>query len=261
MRPVPILEIQTAEGIRIRTELAGAGSRTAAGLLDLILIFAGYLLVLLLLLAANALMQESGVGVFEGISSLVLGIVAGGLFLLPPIYFTVFHSIWNGQTPGKRMLHIRVVDASGTGAGLSAHLMRSMLWLVDVLLMIPIPIGLILIAVTPRCRRLGDLAAGTMVLCESRASAMEEPWADQSWDGIEQKMLDLSAGMAAKLGEEDLSLMRDAIGRRDVPRQTRQRIYRELVAHYAERLGFSPHENPRVSLKELYLFARQSRNA
>ena len=134
-----------------------------------------------------------------------------------------------------------------------------MLWPIDALVMLPVPVGLMMIALTPRCRRLGDLAAGTLVLSESSAATYAEPWPDQSWEGLEPKVLELSAGMAAKLSEEDVGLMRDAICRRDVPRTRRNRIYRQIVEHYGQKLGFTPNENERVSLKELYLFGRGSR--
>lgn len=254
-----MLEVQTPEGIRLRTELAGVGSRMAAALLDLILIVAGYLTLLLSLVAAYALSQEAGIEVAESLTGFVVGIASGGLLLLVPLYFIGFHTLWNGQTPGKRMLRLRVVDEHGSGAGMVAHLLRGLLWLVDALLFLPMPIGLMLISLTPRCRRLGDMAAGTLVLCEPSAATFAEPWPDQTWSAIEEKKLDLSAGMAAKLGEEDLGLMRDAICRRDIPREERHRIYVRLVKHYANVLGFTAHENPRVSLKELYLFGRERR--
>lgn len=258
---MPTFEVQTAEGIRLRTELAGVGSRLGAALLDLILIVAGYLSLLLLLALLNLVLQETGVDLFGGASSFVMGLMVGGILLVLPGYFAVFHVLWNGQTPGKRMLNLRVVDAHGAGAAPAAHLLRSLLWLVEAVLWVPIPLGLALIIFTPRCRRLGDIVAGTLVLAETGPVGSGEPWPDKRWEELEPKQLDLSAGMAAKLGEEDLALMRDAIGRRDLPSATRQQLYREIVEHYAGQLGFTPHENPRVSLRELYLFGRDSRES
>jgi uncharacterized RDD family membrane protein YckC len=253
--------LETAEGLRIKSELAGVGSRMAAALLDSILIVAGYLLLLLTLLLLRAGLAQSGVGLLEGLSAFVAGVAAGGFLLLLPLYFLCFHLAWNGQTPGKRSLRLRVVSAHGTPASPVQHVLRSVLWLVDALVVVPVPLGLILITWTPRGQRLGDLAAGTLVLCEVGTTGHEEPWPTESWSAREPKALELSPGMAAKLSQEDLQLLRDAICRRDIPAEERERLYAQIVRHYAGRLGFDPAGSDRISLKELYLFGRESRDA
>ncbi|MFT7669897.1 MAG: putative RDD family membrane protein YckC [Planctomycetota bacterium] len=257
---VTTLRIETAEGIEIQTELAGVGSRMAAALLDLILIVAGYLTALMMMLLLAQLWRSGGMGIIEGISDFAIGLVLGGGLLLVPGYFILFHIFWNGQTPGKRALRIRVVDAGGSGAGTLAFILRGLIWPIDALITLPIPIGLMMISLDSRCRRLGDMAAGTLVLCEAKTSNVGEPWPEETWRDFEAKGLGLSAGMGAKLGKEDLSIMRDAICRKEVPRTYRQTIYKQLVEHYKEKLGLTlASSNERVNLKELYLFARESR--
>ncbi len=259
--PVPLLTMDTAEGIRIRTEIAGVGSRLAASFLDLLLIVGGYLGVLLVLFLIQALVQQTGLEVLNGIPDFVFGLMIGGLLLLLPLYFILFHIAWNGQTPGKRSLGIRVVASDGAPATSMQLVLRGLLWPVDALLFLPAPLGLMMIAATPRCRRLGDMAAGTLVLCEPRASSYEEPWPEWSWTTRESKALQLSPGMGARLEGADVVLLRDAICRRDIPRDTRASIYKDLVRYYAEKLGFEPVGNVRTCLKELYLFARETRRA
>ena len=256
---MPTLTLKTPEGIELRTELAGVGSRVAAAALDLILIIAGYLVLILVVLLAGYLLQQSGVELFKGGSDFIVGFLAGGVFLLIPAYLFVVHAMMNGTSPGKRMVGLRVVSASGHPASLGQHLLRSVLWLVDVILAIPVPVGVILVAATPRGQRLGDLAAGTLVLREPARESATALWPGESWSAREPKHLDLTPGMAARLTEEDVLLMRDAISRREMPRTLREKLYRDLVAHYSQRLGFQPAENTRTSLKELYLFARELR--
>jgi uncharacterized RDD family membrane protein YckC len=256
---VPTLTLRTPEGIELRTELAGVGSRLAAAALDLILIVSGYLVLILLVAATGYVLSRSGGEFLEGGSDFILGFLAGGVFLLIPSYLFGVHVLMNGTSPGKRMIGLRVVAASGHPASLAQHLLRSVVWLVDVVLMIPLPLGVVLIAATPRGQRLGDLAAGTLVIREPKRSSAEVLWPDETWSAREPKQLDLSPGMAAKLSEEDVLLMRDSITRREMPRDLREKLYRDLVRHYAERLGFQPAENTRSSLKELYLFARELR--
>lgn len=258
---MPVLHVDTAEGIRLRTEIAGVGSRLAAGLLDVLLIGAGYVLITLLLWLTQVLLERGGIDVLSGATSFVLGLLIGGLLLLVPLYFIAFLQLWGGQTPGKRMIGIRVVSAGGAPATLGAYVLRSLLWPIDALLFVPLPLGLLLIAVTPRCRRLGDFAAGTLVISDATTASYKEPWAEETWSERETRALDLTPGMAARLSEEDLALLRDAITRRDLPRDVRNRLYRKVVEHYATRLGFTPAATETATLKELYLFGREMRRA
>jgi len=256
---VPQLWTETDEGIRLESELAGVGSRLAAALLDGILIVAGYLLCLFALLSLRALLGAGGAGFFGGITGFVLGVAIGGFLLLLPGYFLAFHLAWDGQTPGKRSVRTRVVHSSGAPAAAVQHLLRSLLWPVDAFLFVPVPLGLATIALTPRCQRLGDLAADTVVVSEHSAAALEEPWPEERWSTRERRVLTLDPGMGARLSQEDLRLLRDAICRRDIPSESRALLYAQIVRHFAERLGFTPGESDRVSLKELYLFGREAR--
>lgn len=253
--------IDTAEGIRIRTEIAGIGSRQAAALLDLCVLLGSFALVLILFLGAQMLANDAGFEVIGQLSDAAIGFMLGGLALSFPIYFAGFHLGWNGQTPGKRALNIRAVSSDGAPASAMQQILRSLFWVLDVFIMIPIPIGSVFIVVTPRCMRLGDFAAGTIVLHERNASSYEEPWANEDWTGREKNMLGLSLGMAARLSDEDRLLLRDAIGRRDLPRETRNRLYAKMVSSYAERLGFAEKGTSTAALKELYLFVREVRSA
>ena len=106
---MPVIQIETAEGLRLRTELAGVGSRMAAALLDLLIVGAGLVLLLFLLLAVGFGLDELGMGLWAGVVELLAGIlIGGGLFLGLPLYFAIFQQLWAGQTPGKRAVGLRV---------------------------------------------------------------------------------------------------------------------------------------------------------
>ena len=258
---MPTLIVDTPEGIRLRTEIAGVGSRTAAALLDLILIGAGYIVLVAMVALVDWGFSEAGVPLFRELSGLAVGLALGGLLLAPPLYFLLFGLFGNGQTPGKRMVQIQVISADGYPPSAFQQTMRCLLWLVDALLWVPVPLGILLITLTPRCRRLGDIAAGTLVVYERPGAEQDEPWPEESWSERDPKIVSFTPGMAARLSEEDLALLRDAILRRDMPRKLRDELYVDIVQHYAQRLGFVPGENARLSLKELYLFGRESRRA
>lgn len=256
---MPTLSLTTPEGIELRSEIAGAGSRAAAAVLDLVLLIAGELVILLAFYAVAALTSGSGARVIEDLSKFAVGLLGGGMLLSIPLYFAVVPVAMKGSTPGKRTLGLRVVAASGYGASSFQHILRALLWVVDALLLLPAPLGLMLIAATPGARRLGDLAAGTLVVHEPRRSSREELWPGESWSEREVQHLALTPGMAARLEEEDMELLRDAIERRELPRDLREELYRDMAEHFARRLGIEPAANPRTSLKELYLFGREFR--
>jgi uncharacterized RDD family membrane protein YckC len=256
---VPTLILDTPEGIRLRTEIAGVGSRLTAALLDMIVVVASYIVLLLVLALINWGLSVAEVPLIEEFSGFVYGLLAGGILVVMPAYFIVCPMFLGGQTPGKRAVKIRVVSADGHPATAVQHLLRGLLWVVDTFLWVPAPLGLILISMTPSCRRLGDLAASTVVLYEARQVSREEPWPEELWSERPRKHLELTPGMASRMTDEDLVFLRDAILRREIPRGRRDALYREVVGYYAGVLGFEATDKTRLCLKELYLFGRESR--
>jgi uncharacterized RDD family membrane protein YckC len=253
---VPTLRVRTPEGIELSHEVAGAGSRFAAGLLDLLVLGGLYLFVTVAVLVT--LLVGGGL---EAIGSFVGGLLGGGVILTGVLYTLLFHLRWAGQTPGKRQLGLRVASADGYPASTFQLLLRGLVLPVDVLLFVPVPLGLLLIAVTPRCQRLGDLAARTVVLRDRAVDSSAEPWPDEAWSTRAERGLDLLPGMAAHLTDEDLRLLRDVIVRRGLSEEHAEALYARVVRHYSERLGFETSLGARRTLKELYLFARESRRA
>jgi len=147
--------------------VAGAGSRAAAYFIDLlIMFFAGQLLTNLVMYLIVALMSW-----FSQASELWAGAVAGLFaFAFYNAYFIVFEWLMNGQTPGKRLLHIRVIKEGGYALRFFDTLLRNLLRVVD---FIPLfyGVGLASLLLSRNCQRLGDLAAGTLVVHQEPASA------------------------------------------------------------------------------------------
>ncbi|MBN1918622.1 MAG: RDD family protein [Verrucomicrobia bacterium] len=152
--------IETPENVELERRLAGIGSRFIAGLLDhLILLLVFISLVLTLYLSAPDPRLE-GVGVLAYAVLIVLA------FLLFWGYFVYFEYRTNGQSPGKKALRIRVVKEGGTPMTFTDIAVRNVLRVVDCL---PPPVyGVAGIAmfIAGKCQRLGDLAAGTVVVSE-----------------------------------------------------------------------------------------------
>lgn len=246
------LATTTPEGIRLELELAGAGSRFAAGLIDLAL----YLLGVLGLGAFFWVVSQVDV---TGGSQLVLGVLLGGLPIGMVLYQLAFLSL-TGSTPGKRALGLRVVAVDGRWAAPLALVLRSFFWPIDALLL-PIPIGLVAIALGRSRQRLGDLVAGTTVVGEAPAEDAAEPFPGETWSGLESKTLNLVPGLAARFDDEDLEFLRGFWARQAFEPDERRRLAVRAARHYARRLELGGFDDARVVLRELYLFLREARSA
>lgn len=150
------LEVETADHVVLRYDLAGGGNRGFAALVDFIiatLIFVGAFFVFTTI--ATAIGFESA-SPFFGIALLLTFAIAWS-------YFILFEWLGNGQTLGKRMFGLRVIADDGAPAGFTAVLVRNLVRVVDFL-----PgfygLGLLAIVVSSRSQRLGDFAAGTFVV-------------------------------------------------------------------------------------------------
>lgn len=243
--------METPEGLALRHELAGAGSRAAAALLD------GLVWGTLLMLAVLALLALNGAG------GLVLWVFAGILLSLS-LYQIAFGIWFDGRTPGKWLLGIRVVDEEGFPATPVQHVLRGLFWPLEaVIVLVPVPLGIVLMATTPRKQRLGDMVAGTVVLRDGDRRTAAEPYRRDTWSGLPRRRLDLVPAHAARFDGSDLAFLRDLLGRTRMAPLARVRLLRESARHYAARLEI---ELPRLDteaatdlLRELYLFLREMR--
>jgi len=157
-----LYEVVTTEKVTISFRVAGLGSRFLAWLVD-----ACVILLFLVALAWPASVLEKG---WEGLGSAVFLL---GLFVLLWGYFLFFEWLWFGQTPGKRLVGIRVIQKDGTGLKFFEAALRNLLRFVDGLPFF-YAVGFVVAACNPRFRRLGDLVAGTMVVhLERRARAVQ----------------------------------------------------------------------------------------
>jgi len=159
--------IETPENVELEFELAGIGTRFGAAFLDsiffllmLIGFWLAYLLVMLLL-GISSLTWLVKIIVYVG----TLGIVAtwAGILLVWIGYFVWFETRWNGMTPGKRIMALRVVNERGYPVTSLAVLLRNVLRIVDFL---PgfYALGLLSIFVNGNYQRLGDMVGGTIVV-------------------------------------------------------------------------------------------------
>ncbi|HEY3933779.1 MAG TPA: stage II sporulation protein M, partial [Gemmatimonadales bacterium] len=215
------LELETPEHVVLDYEIAGVGSRTLAALADWLIVLA------MLIVAVLAIGLLRGGAPWLVVIDIVIlyGVVWG--------YFTLFEGLRNGQTPGKRWLGIRVIRDTGHGIGIAEAAARNLLLPVDLFGMI----GIILIAVHPRARRLGDLVAGTVVVRDRpfvrqvSAIAPATPLAEAP-----------AAGQGTpSLTDQEFLLLSGFIERSPtLPPPVRDRFAASLAARFAERNPLRP---------------------
>ncbi len=152
-------EVHTPEGVALRLPAAGPVPRALAWLIDLAIRVVALGVIGTLL----GVLGKAGVGVYFIF-----------VFALLWLYPVVFEALFDGQTPGKRALELRVVSADGAPVGWLASLVRNLLRTVD---MLPVGYGFGLAAslADPYGRRLGDMVAGTLVVHAPRLRAAPQP--------------------------------------------------------------------------------------
>jgi uncharacterized RDD family membrane protein YckC len=113
--------------------------------------------------------------IWAGLGAWALGIAILVGFAIYTGYFVLFETIWNGQTPGKRMFRLRVVREDGRPIRFFEALMRNLLrTALDSMPLVGVPlysVGFVAIFLCPRSKRVGDYVAGTVVIRESEAKA------------------------------------------------------------------------------------------
>jgi uncharacterized RDD family membrane protein YckC len=223
-------QVITTEKVPFSYRVAGLGSRFLAWLVD-----AGFIAILGTAgLCAGVVLETAREGV--GIAVMLLWV-----FALSWGYFLLFEWLWHGQTPGKRLMGIRVIQWQGTSVSFYQSAVRNILRVVDSLPLF-YGLGFVVAACNRESRRLGDLAADTLVVhTERRAKpihALAETVAMENGAHhplLRQRLAQLDREQKQTL--LDLCLRRNQLGLRD-----RARLFRAAAEFLRERLDLPPKE-------------------
>jgi uncharacterized RDD family membrane protein YckC len=165
-----ILKIDTPENVTFDYDVAGIGSRFLAALVDTALIFLaqGLLVGAFILVAMLAFDTDIFDGEAFGWVLAILGILS---FLFLWGYYIFFEILWNGQTPGKRWVGLRVIRMDGTPITATEAVIRNLVRIID-LLPSGYGVGVVTMFISVNSRRVGDLVAGTLVVHDREVTAM-----------------------------------------------------------------------------------------
>lgn len=238
--------VETPEQIDLAYDVAGVGSRALAAFID-------HLLVAIVIIVAVVLLALFGadLGVTSGLLIVTL-IVFGTLFLLCG-YYVLFETLWNGQTPGKRALGIRMVHVGGRPINVGASIIRNLLRVIDFL-----PgaygLGFMVMFFDKRARRLGDMAAGVMAVRQRHAltldSLVQQPLAPPQSAVAPADQITIPNLHALQRRDVDLI---DAFVRRRaaLDPQARARVAQQLLGPVQARLGYPVQADPESFLVQL----------
>lgn len=238
--------LATPEQVDLAYDVAGLGSRFLALLIDSLIQFTA--LVALAIVGSMAvglslaLLARGWMGDSRAIGMVALAIVIVTIFLVLWGYFVFFEMAWNGQTPGKRALGLRVLTSGGQPITLAQALIRNLIRIVDLLPMSYL-IGALAILVSPRCQRLGDLAAGTLVVKVRREAppAILPP----------SNRPPLSTVEAGRFSSDEVALARDYLLRRaGLSSERRVELSGRLADHFRPRLDRADPAEPAEVLLE-----------
>ena len=257
------LSIRTPELVAIEFPLAGIGSRFVALLIDyLIQVAAAFILILIFVLFVSATAGSqpvrSSMAGSPNSGEWAIAIAIAIPFLFQWGYFTLFEAFWRGQTPGKRIMRIRVIQQTGRPVGVFESLGRNLTRIIDMLPTFYI-IGVIVMFLTRRQQRLGDLVAGTLVVHERDIEApLESMGGSRTFTApsftpaaTPPRESKLPADAIALLTLADLQTIESYLNRRlDVPIETRARLADKLAENMSRKMNL---EIPPAMSKETFL--------
>jgi uncharacterized RDD family membrane protein YckC len=247
------LTIDTPEQVAIRFPIAGIGSRFLALLTDSVVQGIAYaILFFICFLILTSAPRLAGMIVDRAGEKWLIAAILLVVFLLRWGYYTVFEAFWNGQTPGKKLCKLRVIRDSGRQITFFESMTRNLIRAVDSL---PgfYAIGIVTMLCNRRSKRLGDFAAGTLVVHERAA---EPPL----WGGsasrtitagafaatpapppiVDPYAVDLPADAVARLTADDLNVIDHFFARAiDIDIARRHALAERLAQQMTAKMGIA----------------------
>ncbi len=215
------LTIRTPEGIEFGLPLAGPVSRMLALVVDIAVVF---------VIGQTAEKILAPLGFLGKDFSEAIKVLA--YFVISLVYMALAEWLWRGQTVGKRLLRLRVVDAGGLRLEPSQVMVRNLMRFIDALPALYLAGGIACLANRHR-QRLGDLAAGTVV---TRAPKLSRPDLDRILGGKFNSLAEirhLAARLRQKVSPELGAIALEALLRRgEIEAQARLALFGDLAEHF-----------------------------
>lgn len=160
------VDVETPEQVVLSYTLAGVGARAAAAIIDTIAITVIITGLILLIVMLAKMAPQPDTQTPDDTGGWAIAIVILFVFALQWGYYVLFEALWDGQTPGKKLMHIRVVQDGGYSVSFGASAIRNIARIIDMQPVATYGVGVVSAALAKSGKRLGDMMAGTFVVQE-----------------------------------------------------------------------------------------------
>ncbi|MCL2664446.1 MAG: RDD family protein [Defluviitaleaceae bacterium] len=229
MRTITVL---TPANIEIEYYLAGAGSRLAAFAVDLLLQLAACLVVSCAILFGPGGYRTKNLYAVSGWPLAAVIIFCFAVFFC---YFIVCETALNGQSAGKKIFGLRVISDNGQPVGLTQSIVRGLFRIsVDMLY-----VGLFVIMFSKKHKRIGDMAAGTVVVTERYDKAVNSEFTIMP-SNSDTRLIEPQYSHI-NISDDELALIKAYVKRKETLPGNGESIRKKLAAHLAAK--WNVHEN------------------
>lgn len=226
--------MRTPEGVAFDIPLAGPFSRCLALAIDVAVVLAGTLLV------AQVLNFLSLVASSVPVLGRVLADFGSGTVIVMQFVISIGYGmatewLWSGRTLGKRIMKLRVIDERGLALGLKQVVIRNLFRVLDMAPSTFYLLGGISCVLTKRCQRLGDIAAGTLVIRELEPTPPEIEEFVRAEKNSFASLPHLEARLRQRTTPEEARLVLDAVTRRnELDPPARLELFARLADYFRE---------------------------
>lgn len=225
------VEVETPELVILSYTIAGVGSRALAALIDTLICIA-MIVVLTFVLGQVAPRQARSAG--TAVDAWASALLVFGIFCVLWGYYVLFEGLADGQTPGKRILRLRVVRDGGYSVTFGASAVRNIVRLVDLQPFFLYAVGITSVIFTKSGKRIGDIVAGTIVVREALVRQLA-PATPPPGDAA------MPAPLQTALTEEEFTVLERFMERRGaLDAERRNALAAQLAARLAGALAASP---------------------
>ena len=162
------VDVETPELVVLSYTVAGVGSRATAAIIDYAICIAAFVAVIVAFMQFQ--LDFGAGGARESTTGWVVAVLGIVQFSILWLYYVLFEAFADGQTPGKRLMRLRVVKDGGLSVTFEASAIRNVVRMIDLQPAFLYAFGMVSMMANARGKRLGDLAAGTLVVKEDLVS-------------------------------------------------------------------------------------------
>lgn len=249
--PSDKLTIDTPEQVHLEFVLADIGSRFMAIFADTII---QVILFVALIIVDRTVLQNKLFPEWSQVQVWVVAVIIFIWFCIYWGYYAAFEALWNGQTPGKRWAGIRVIKETGRAINAFEAITRNLVRIID---WIPgiYAVGIVTMLLNSKNRRLGDFAAGTLVVHDRK------PKETDLFFNTAEKKGDFAVHQAGRLGIPEIELIETFLARRlDIPPEVRLQSATRIADMICMKLGIDPHSRPSDTENFLEVMVKEFRD-